>query len=163
MKIRNALESDLARIVEIYNAAIPSRRATADTVPVTVDSRRAWFDNHDSERRPLLVLEKDGEIAAWMSFENFYGRPAYQHTAELSIYVAPEHQRQRLGRYLLEEAVQRAPNLRLRSLVGYIFAHNESSVRLFTSFGFREWGRLPDVAEIDGCEYSLCIFGKRLD
>ena len=31
-----------------------------------------------------------------MSFEDFYGRPAYRYTAELSIYIAPEHQGQRL-------------------------------------------------------------------
>jgi hypothetical protein len=30
MKIRDAVESDLPAIVEIYNAAIPGRMATAD-------------------------------------------------------------------------------------------------------------------------------------
>ena len=41
--IRNAVDGDLERIVEIYNAAIPGRLATADTAPVSVEARRGWF------------------------------------------------------------------------------------------------------------------------
>jgi len=46
LTIRDARADDLARIVAIYNEAIPGRRATADTEPVSVDSRRAWFLEH---------------------------------------------------------------------------------------------------------------------
>jgi phosphinothricin acetyltransferase len=52
--MRKANENDLERIVAIYNSTIASRRSTADTVPVTVESRREWFLEHD-EKRPLLV------------------------------------------------------------------------------------------------------------
>lgn len=162
MGLRHATEHDLPRIVEIYNAAISTKRSTADTEEVTAASLREWFRKHIPERRPLLVCARADEIVAWMSFEDFYGRPAYQHTAELSIYIAPEWQGRRLGRELLCEAEQRAPALGIRSLVGYVFAHNEPSMRLLRVFGFQEWGRLPDVAEMGGHEYSLCIMGKRL-
>ena len=162
MTIRHASDRDLPRIVDIYNAAIPSRRATADTEPVTIDARRAWFHQHQADRRPLWVWEEAGRVAAWISFEDFYGRPAYRHTAELSIYVDPEYQRRRLGAKLLDEAVKQAPDLGLKSLVGYVFSHNEASIRLLKSAGFEEWGRLPEVAEMDGKEFSLSILGKRL-
>lgn len=39
MTIRNAEEQDLARVVEIYNAAVPSKRSTADTEPVSIASK----------------------------------------------------------------------------------------------------------------------------
>lgn len=162
MAIRHASDRDLARIVDIYNAAIPSRRSTADTEPVTTDARHDWFQQHQADRRPLWVWEEAGHVAAWVSFEDFYGRPAYRHTAELSIYVAPEYQRRRLGAKLLGEALKQAPELGIKSLVGYVFSHNEGSIQLLTSAGFEEWGRLPNVAEMDGNEYSLSIMGKRL-
>jgi len=38
--IRTALESDLPAIVEIYNSTVPSRMVTADTEPVSVESRK---------------------------------------------------------------------------------------------------------------------------
>ena len=47
MQIRLAVESDLPAIIEIYNAAIPTRLATADLDSITVESRRAWFRSHD--------------------------------------------------------------------------------------------------------------------
>ncbi|OLO12605.1 N-acetyltransferase [Chromohalobacter japonicus] len=162
MTIRNAVEQDLARVVEIYNAAVPSKRSTADTEPVSIKSKSEWFRKHNPERRPLLVYEINDEVAAWVSFEDFYGRPAYHHTAEISIYIAPEHQGQRLGQTLLREALEIAPKLELKTLTGYVFAHNEPSIRLLRAFGFQEWGRLPNVAEMDGREFSLCIMGKRL-
>jgi len=62
----------------------------------------------------------------------------------------------------LHAAEEVAPKLGLHSLVGYVFAHNTPSIRLLKALGFQEWGRLPDIAEMDGKEYSLCIIGKRL-
>jgi len=43
MTIRDAREADLARIVAIYNEAVPGRRATADTEPVSVQSTLLAF------------------------------------------------------------------------------------------------------------------------
>ncbi|GEK72012.1 MULTISPECIES: GNAT family N-acetyltransferase [Halomonas] len=163
MDIRLAAERDLPRIVEIYNAAVPSRRSTADTETVTPESRREWFHRHEPQRRPLLVGEDQGDIVAWMSFEDFYGRPAYAHTAELSIYIAPEYQGRLLGKRLLQRAEALAPSLDIHTLVGYLFAHNTPSLRLLRASGYQEWGRLLDVARMDGRDYSLCIMGKRLE
>src|SRR5215813_15339549 len=101
VRIRDAVDADLARIVEIYNAAIPGRMATADTEAVTTGSRRAWFRDHDPCTRPLWVAESEARIAGWLSFQSFYGRPAYHATAEISVYVAPEHRRHRIGHGLL--------------------------------------------------------------
>src|SRR5664279_3732202 len=84
---RIATRKDLPQIVEIYNSTIPSRMVTADTEPVSVESRVAWLEEHTPERRPLWVVEDAGRIVAWLSFSSFYGRPAYAKTAELSVYV----------------------------------------------------------------------------
>jgi L-amino acid N-acyltransferase YncA len=46
--------------------------------------------------------------------------------------------------------------------LGYIFAHNEPSLKLFRSFGFTDWANLPDIAVLDGVERSLVIVGKRV-
>ena len=45
--LRHAQAADLPEIVAIYNASIPGRMATADTEPVTVASREAWFRDFD--------------------------------------------------------------------------------------------------------------------
>ena len=159
---RLATRDDLARIVEIYNATIPSRRATADTEPVSVDSRVKWFEDHNPDVRPLWVVEVEGNIAAWLSFSAFYGRPAYNKTAELSIYVHESFRNRGLGSYLLEQAITRAPSIKVDTLLGFIFGHNEPSLKLFEKFDFARWGELPKVATLDGIERDLVILGRRV-
>jgi phosphinothricin acetyltransferase len=162
MAIRHAIATDLPAIVAIYNAAVPSRMATADLEPVSVESRLAWFGGRSPTQRPLWVIEQEGVIAGWLSFQAFYGRPAYISTAELSIYIAPDFHRCGLGKQLLAKAIQESPNLGLKTLLGFIFAHNQPSLKLFETFGFQQWGHLPQVAELDGVERDLLIMGLRI-
>jgi phosphinothricin acetyltransferase len=164
MRIRDAGIADLPRIVEIYNAAIPGRMATADTNPVEVEQRRAWFAEHVAGSRPLWVAlqSQRDTISGWLSFSSFYGRPAYQATAELSVYVAPEFRHRGIARNLLDKALAEAPDFGLKSLLGFVFAHNLPSVALFKGAGFAAWGHLPRVAELDGVERDLLILGLRI-
>ena len=159
---RLATRGDLEQIVEIYNATIPSRQVTADTEPVSLESRVRWFDDHTPGRRPLWVVELEGQVAAWLSFSSFYGRPAYNKTAELSIYVRESLRQRGLGAYLLQQALAHAPSIGVDTLLGFIFAHNEPSLRLFEAFGFARWGELPKVALLDGIERDLVIVGRRV-
>lgn len=163
MIIRDATAADLPVIVAIYNAAIPGRMATADTAPVSVESRVAWLAAHSPTTRPLWVWEADGTIGGWVSCQAFYGRPAYHATAELSVYVAPTHQRRGVGRRLLGHALRRSPDLGLSTLLGFVFGHNAPSLALFEGFGFARWGTLPRVAVLDGRERDLVILGQRVD
>lgn len=161
MKLRPATEADLPRILEIYNSTIPGRQATADLEPVSVEERSGWLGRHHA-KRPLLVCEVGETITGWFGFEDFYGRAAYEATSELSLYVAPESRGRGLGRALLAEAVAIAPGLGLRTLVAFVFAHNEPSLRLLERARFERWGHLPRVAEMDGREYDLLILGLRI-
>jgi L-amino acid N-acyltransferase YncA len=163
MTIRHATETDLPSIVAIYNSAIPSRMATADLEPVLVESRLAWFRGRSPAKFPLWVIEVDGIVAGWLSFQSFYGRPAYHKTAEISIYIAPNYQRCGLGKQLLGQAIHQSPNLGLKTLISFIFAHNQPSLKLFENFGFQSWGHLPKVAELDGIECDLIIMGLKVN
>lgn len=162
MTIRDATEIDLPAIVVIYNATIPGRMATADTQRVSIESRRDWFHEHNPNARPLWVALENDVIVGWLSFQSFYGRPAYHATAELSIYVTQDWQRQGIGSALLAKALEHAPRLGLKTLLGFIFAHNDASLRLFEKFGFQRCGVLPRVAELDGVERDLIIVGRRV-
>lgn len=159
---RLARFDDLPAIVSIYNSTVPSREVTADTEPITVESRHAWFAEHTSEHRPLWVAEQDGKIIGWLSYSNFYGRPAYAGTAELSIYIHEEARGKGLGRYFLSESIAFAPRVGVHTLLGFIFGHNLPSLRLFDAFGFERWANMPRVATLDGIERDLVILGKRV-
>lgn len=158
--IRVAREDDLPAIVEIYNATIPSRMATGDLEPVPVESRRAWFAQHDPSRHPIWVIEQSGRVAAWLSLSPFHSRPAYDGAFEVGLYVREDNRRRGLGAMLLVRAIGDAPALGAHSLLGLIWGHNAPSLALFERFGFVRWGHLPSVARLDGVPRDLVIVGR---
>ena len=160
--IRGATREDLPAIVEVYNSTIPGGTVTADVQPVTVESRENWFEAHSPSFRPLWVMEYGRKIAGWLSFQSFYGRPAYNSTAEISIYVDRRYRRAGLGSLLLEKAIEECPRLGIKTLLGFIFRQNEPSLKLFRGHGFKRWGYLPRVAVINGADRDLVILGKRV-
>ncbi|WP_291906584.1 GNAT family N-acetyltransferase [Chitinophaga sp. CB10] len=160
---RHAAIEDLPRIVAIYNTTIAGRMVTADTEPVTVESRHNWFYAHDEVRRPLWMIDDaNGENIGWMSFQSFYGRPAYNSTVEVSIYLDESARGKGYGGEVLRYAIMVAPKYNVETLLGFIFAHNYPSIKLFEKIGFREWANLPDIAELDGVKRSLKILGYKI-
>ncbi len=163
LRRRDAGESDLAQIVEIYNSTVPSRMVTADTEPVTIESRRAWLLERDPKKRPLWVAEEGGELVGWLSLGNFYdGRPAYHATAEVGVYIKDGHRGRDIGQRLVGEAIEYAPELGIETITAGAFAHNEPSVKLFEGFGFEKWTHFPCVAELDGLKKDLVVLGLKV-
>lgn len=160
---KKAVLSDLNWIVEIYNSTVPGKTVTADTEPVTVESRRSWFEKHDARKRPLWIVESEKQKAiGWVSLQSFYGRPAYDATAEVSIYLEKGQRGSGYGKMILKHCMEQAPEMGIKTLLGFIFAHNIPSLNLFKSLGFEEWGTLPRIALLGDEEKDLKILGKRL-
>ncbi|MNS05726.1 putative phosphinothricin acetyltransferase YwnH [compost metagenome] len=158
-----ALPEHLPLINRIYNDSIPAGLATADTEPLPFSAREEWYAAHQKSDRPVwIILNETGEIAGWLSLSNFYGRPAYRNTAEVSMYIANEHQGKGYGKMALNQLIAMAPELGISNLLGFIFAHNEPSLKLFTRAGFEEWGRLPEIAHMPQAKRTLVILGKKI-
>jgi phosphinothricin acetyltransferase len=109
------------------------------------------------------VHEREGEVAAWLGFSSFYGRPAYDGTVEVSVYVHERHRRQGIAAAFIAEARRAAPGMGIHTMLGFIFGHNQPSLTLFGRLGFERWGTLPRVAVLDGVERDLVLLGQRLD
>lgn len=160
---RNATLDDLLQIVNIYNSTVPTRMVTADTEPVSVKSRLSWFQEHNPDTRPLWVIEDaNKQIIGWVSFQSFYGRPAYAATAEISIYLDTLQRGKGIGKEVLQYSIDKAQQFGVKTLLGFIFAHNEPSLKLFRQADFDDWATLPNIATLDGIERSLKILGKRI-
>ncbi|MER2108845.1 MAG: N-acetyltransferase family protein [Solibacillus sp.] len=162
IRFRVATLEDLPIIVDIYNSTIPSRMVTADTEPVSINDRLEWFNEHTPSKRPLWVVEYEREICGWVSLQSFYGRPAYNATAEISIYLQENFRGNGLGKKILSKVIEECPKFKIDTLLGFIFGHNEPSIRLFSSFGFEKWAHLPEVAKLDGIKRDLVILGKKI-
>ena len=160
MTFRSATATDISFITETYNASIPGRMATADTEPVLEKIIESWIANQD-KLRPIWIASAEDRDIGYILFKNFYGRPAYRGTAEISIYLSEDCRRKGYGRSILQYALDMAPSLEIHTLLAFIFSHNQPSMRLFKGCGFEEWGQLPQVALMDDRYYDLIILGKR--
>ncbi|MEJ6401148.1 GNAT family N-acetyltransferase [Nicoliella lavandulae] len=162
IEFNQATRSDLPYIVDVYNESIPGRMATADLEPISVGERVEWFKQHEPNHRPLLIINYDGDRAGWLSLSSFYGRPAYDETVEISIYIDNNFQHRGLGNAAVNHAEKAAARIGVKNILAFIFAHNTPSLHLFEKNGYEQWGHLPDVALMDGKQRSLNILGKRI-
>jgi phosphinothricin acetyltransferase len=163
IRIRVAKIDDLPPIVEIYNQAVPSHRSTANTTPVTVESRKKWFEEHEPGRRPIFVADLDGSVIGWCSLSVYRpGRAALRFTAEISYYVDTERQGEGIGQALIRHALDASPALGIRNIIAVLLDRNEPSRKLLEKLGFQQWGYLPRVLDFDGEECGEYYYGKRV-
>src|SRR5262249_16333683 len=125
LRIRNATEADLPTIVDIYNQSIPAGWSTADITPIALPDPVPWFRKCDPARRPIWVAEADGAEVATAYLSSFYGgRPAYDATAEVSVYVATACHRRGIGRRFKQWVIEQCPALGVTTLLSMHFDHN---------------------------------------
>ncbi|MFC7641682.1 GNAT family N-acetyltransferase [Streptosporangium lutulentum] len=73
-------------------------------------------------------------------------RPAYRHTVENTIYIAPGHLGRGLGKALLETLMAESAQAGMRHMIAVIAdTGNDASAALHRRFGFTEAGRLTGV------------------
>ena len=161
--IRFATLADLSRIVEIYNQAIAAGNATGDTVPFTVESRRAWFESHSQEAYPLYVhLDEAGKVTGFLYLSPYRDRPAMRRTAEISYYVDYAHHHQGIGAALMDHALADCPRLGIQVLVAILLDCNQPSLKLLEKSGFEKWGYLPEVADLSGRLCGHLYYGRKM-
>jgi phosphinothricin acetyltransferase len=159
--IRIATSTDLPRLVEIYNQAIASHTATADTLPFTVESRRAWFAGHDPDVYPIYACEDEqGTLVGYLTVSPYRPRAALARTAEVSYYVDYGRHGQGFGSALMKYALQDAPRTGKKIYLAFVLEWNTTSASLLKKFGFKRWGYLPDVAEFDGKLCGHFLYGR---
>ncbi len=164
--IRDAVEADLAAIVDIYNALITSTTITWTEELETVEGRTAWFERQAHDGFPVLVAEDAGSVAGFATYEPFRGEgkwPGYRATAELSLHVGEAYWRRGVGTALLGSLIERAQVSGIHVLVAAIDSENEPSIRLHERLGFVEVGRMPQTGQKFGRWLDLVLMQRIVD
>ena len=162
IEVRSAVEADVPSITRIYNEGIIDRVATLEVEERTEEERRAWLTNR-SERHPVLVAVRDGQVVGWASLNQFNPREAYRFVADFSVYVAREARGSGIGSRLLEALIAEARRLGYHKLVLAAFPFNGAGRRLYRRFGFREVGTYREQGVLDGRWVDVIIMELLLD
>jgi phosphinothricin acetyltransferase len=146
MNIRPATINDLPRIVGVYNHYVVNTAITFDLDPVTVETRRPWFDQFAAAgRHQLLVAIEDDRLIGYAGTHQFRVKAAYDTTVETTIYCAPGATGQGLGRALYTALFDAIANEDIHTLIAGITLPNEASIALHHRFGFIEAGVMHAV------------------
>jgi L-amino acid N-acyltransferase YncA len=156
---RPATEDDAAAIARIYNEGIEDGVATFETRPRTADEVRGWLDG----RHPVVVVQVDGQIAAFASTSTYRPRDCYAGIAEFSVYVARTARGQGLGRAAMDVLIEAARAAGYWKLVSRVFPENTASLALLKRLGFREVGLYRRHARLRGVWRDVVIVEKALD
>ncbi|OCG19676.1 GNAT family N-acetyltransferase [Gilliamella sp. WF3-4] len=160
---QDATLTDLPFIVDVYNSTIAGRQVTADTEPVSVESRLDWFHQHNQHDRPIWLIKYQDQPCGWISLSSFYGRPAFYKTVEISLYLHQDFRGKKIGQFMVAEIEKFAQKTGIEAIFSYVFGHNLPSVNLFKKMQYEQWGFLPKIAELDNVQCDLLILGKRLN
>jgi phosphinothricin acetyltransferase len=160
--IRPAAPADLSAIFEIYNEQVLTSTATFDTEPKDPERDRDWLDARDA-RHPALVAEVDGAFAGWAALSPWSPRPAYDRTAEASVYVHPGWRRRGIGTALFKDLLGRASQAGIAVIVGRVAEGNPGSTALVRSFGFGLVGTQRRCGEKFGRVLDVDIYDLHLD
>ena len=166
MIIRDATTADVAAIVGLYNALIPTHTITWTETLDDAEGRRAWLERQAREGLPVLVADDGGEVVGYTCYEHFRGEgkwPGYRATAELSIHVRGDHWGHGVGKALIESLVERARSAGIHVLVAGIDAENEASIRFHERLGFVEVARMPQAGQKFNRWLDLVLMQRILD
>jgi len=162
LRIRSAAAGDADAICRIYNQGIQDRVATLETEERTPEERAQWLGAR-GPRHPVLVAEADGGVVGWGSLNVFNARRAYDHVADLSLYVEREWRGRGVGRRLLDALVARAIELGYHKLVLAAFPWNAAGMRAYGRAGFREVGIYREQGRLDGRWVDTVVMEKILE
>ena len=155
MQIRDALDTDLAGILEIYNDAVQNSTAIWNDKVVDLDNRRAWLAERHEQGYPVLVaLDDQRQVAGYASFGPWRPYDGFRHTVENSVYVRPGQRGGGVGRSLMQALIERAREMNKHVMIAAIESENRASIHMHQQLGFIHAAQMRQVG---------CKFGRWLD
>ncbi len=144
--VRDAAEADMEAVARIYAHHVERGLATFEEAAPTDEEMRARRLKVLAVGAPYLVAEIDGEIVGYCYAAPYHARPAYRHTLEDSVYVAPGRGGRGIGGALLAELIARCEAGPWRWMVAIIGdSGNSASIALHRRYGFEPVGTLRSV------------------
>lgn len=162
MSVRDLSKKDLQNIRLIYNEGIVDRIATLDEEEKDEEAIGIWFAKH-GHPYSVMVAEEEDEVVGFASLNQFNPRKAYDHVADLSIYIKRSWRGRGVGGQLLVALIQQAQQNGFHKIVLATFPRNIAGQRLYRKHGFVEVGVYKEHGRVDGSWQDIMIMEKLLD
>ena len=145
MRIRDARESDLPAMLEIYNDLIATTTSIYRDEPATLEERRSFFRTRTEAGYPVIVAEDDSGLIGYATFGDFRSWPGYRFTVEHSVYARGDRRGTGVGGALMAELIARAKAMGKHVMIGGVDADNAASLRFHERLGFERVAHFRQV------------------
>jgi len=151
----------LQEVKAIYDWYIKNSTATFHTEPITLEELQEFIFIDHPLYKSFLILA-DGELAGYCFLTYHKKRPAYNRTAEITIYLKPNFAGKGIGEAALQYLENVAREVGLKNLVGVITGDNLSSIALFEKAGFEKCAHFKNVGEKFGKVLDVVAYQKEI-
>lgn len=139
-------EEDYTIVKEIYDYYILNSTATFHTTNIPLQElNETILINHPKYKSYLIRY--DGSVCGYCYISQYKKRPAYDRTAEITIYLKPEYFGKGIGKIALEKLEAIAKNNGICVLIGIITGDNILSIGLFEKCGFEKCAHFKKVGK----------------
>ncbi len=147
---------DWKEVAEIYREGIETGNATFQ---LEVPAWSEWDAAHLPHCR--IVAEWGLHVVGWAALTPVSGRCVYAGVAEVSVYVAAQHQGKKIGARLLERLIKASEQHNYWTLQAGIFPENLASVKLHEAAGFRHVGLREKIGKMRGVWRDTLLLERR--
>lgn len=144
MPVRPCSAQDIPAMCNIYNHYIAHTVITFEEAPVSVLDMQKRVDTY-TQQFPWLVYEENGKILGYAYASKWKDRSAYKYTAEVTVYLHPDHCGKGIGGILYRDLFDQLAQLNIHVLLACIAIPNAPSERLHEQLGFRQVAHLREV------------------
>jgi len=157
--IRAATAADLGAVAAIFGHYVRGSVVTFEVTPPTVEHWRHVRDDLLDRGLPFLVCQSGGEVVGYAYAAPWRPKPAYRHTVECTIYLAPGHTGRGLGRRLLTALQRDCAQAGAEQMIAVVAdSGDDASAALHRACGFTEAGRLRNVGRKHGRRIDTVLF-----
>jgi L-amino acid N-acyltransferase YncA len=145
MKIRDVKLEDAAQITEIYDYYILKTHHTFEVDALSPEESESRI-KRVIEHYPFLVAEDDdGEILGYAFASQFKLLQAYEHTAEVWIYVKNAAKQKGVGTHLYMELFDKLSDINIHVMVAAIALPNDASIKFHERLGFAKVAHFKEI------------------
>ena len=145
IEIRTLEPGDHAGVLDIYNHYIEHSPCTFDTQPFSLAARVPWFAQFEHPLYECLIAIEGQRVLGYACCMRFKEKPAYSTSAEVSVYIHPDHHARGVGSILYRQLFACMEGTGLHRVYAGITLPNDGSVALHQKFGFRQVGHYTEV------------------
>ena len=159
--IRTARAEDAADIQAIYAPFVQETSVSFETVPPSVETMAARISSNLA-RHGYFVAQSDAGILGFAYASPYRPRPAYDRTAEVSVYLAPQAQGRGLAQALYRALFAHLAARGFHTAVAIVTLPNPQSAQLHERCGFAHVGSLQDVGRKFGQWHGTAIYQRMI-